>query len=285
MSRPAASVVVILSCVFLGVASLGAYATPPPTCVVAGVAYPWMSPQCAVARAAWASVQPTVPPTQAPTAPPTPKPTATPVPTAAPTPSRIAPPVQTVAPSSSRVVLPGGTSVKFTVTDKISSGNATVGDTFGIKAADDVVVDGWIVIAKGAGGLAEVLKVERAGSHGHPGTLAIQLDWVYGVDGNKIKLTAQQKAQEGENKAGASSTATILSYVFLGPIGLFMHNFVKGHDIELTPENTSEHPLTAFVDNSVYVVSQTRADTGAGFAPPVPTSQPVPSNPPKPASH
>jgi hypothetical protein len=154
-----------------------------------------------------------------------------------------------------------------------------VGDTFGIKAATDIMIDGWIVVAKGGGGLAEVLKVDRAGSHGHPGSLALQLDWVYGVDGYKIKLTAQQKSEEGENKAGASTTATLLSYVFLGPIGLFAHNFVKGHDVELTPENTAQTPLTAFVDNSVYVTPQTRADNGAGFASPVPT------NPAPPASH
>ena len=160
----------------------------------------------------------------------------------------------------------------FVVTDKISSSNANVGDTFEIKAAADVVIDGWIVVVKGAGGLAEILKVDRAGSHGHPGSLALQLDYVYGADGDKIKLTAAQKSQEGQNASGASSTATILSYVLLGPIGLFAHNFVKGHDVELTPENTTQHPLTAYVDNSVYVTPQTKADTSAGFASPVPTS-------------
>ena len=260
------------------------YATPPPTCMIGGVTYPWSSPQCAEARAAWASVKPTIPPTTKPTATPTPTraPTPTSGPTATPAPTATPKPVATATPGGNRIILPGGTPIKLVVTDKISSSNANVGDTFGIKAADDIVVDGWVVVAKGAGGLAEIVKVDRAGSHGHPGSLAIQLDFVYGVDGNKIKLTAQQKPQEGENKAGASSTATILSYVFLGPLGLFMHNFVKGHDVELTPENTAEHPLTAFVDNSVYITAQTRADSGAGFAPPVPTSAPVPNNSPPP---
>ncbi len=175
-----------------------------------------------------------------------------------------------------KVILPGGTSITFQVTDKVSSGTAAVGDTFGVRVTKDVVVDGWIVVAKGAGGLGEVLKVDHAGSHGHAGSLGIQLDWVFGVDGNKIKLTSERKTQEGENKAGVSSTMTIISWAFLGIPGLFVHNWVKGHEIELTPENTAEHPLSAFVDNSVYVTAQAKSDAGAGFAPPVPKSSPEP---------
>lgn len=177
-----------------------------------------------------------------------------------------------------KVVVPGGTPITFIVTDTVSSGSAKVGDTFQINAAQDVVVNGYVVIAKGAGGQGEVAKVDPAGAHGHAGSLGVQMDWVYAVDGNKIRLTAQPKTQQGQGSSGASSTTTIASYVLLGPIGLFAHNFVHGHDVELNADNTTQHPLSAYVDSSVYVVSDKKAMTAAGFAPSAPegTPQPVP---------
>jgi hypothetical protein len=160
------------------------------------------------------------------------------------------------------LVVPGGTVVMVALTDKISSGTAKVGDTFGLKAIKDVVIDDYVVVAKDAGGQGEVLAVEKAGSHGHAGSLGVQIDWIYAVSGEKVRLSSQRKTDEGENKAGVSSTMTILSWALLGPLGLFAHNWVKGHDFELD----GAHPLQAFVDTTVHVTSARQADTDSGFA-------------------
>jgi hypothetical protein len=128
-----------------------------------------------------------------------------------------------------------------------------------------VVIDGWVAIAKGAAGQGEILTVDRAGSHGHPGSLGVKMDWIYAVDGDKVKLTSQQKTEEGQGEGGKSSTVTILSYAFLGLPGLFAHNFVKGHDVTID----STHPVAAYVDDSVYVVASAKSDGAAGFAQPV----------------
>lgn len=165
-------------------------------------------------------------------------------------------------PKPQMVMLPGGTTVSVTLTDKISSANANVGDTFAVKAADDVVVNGWIVIPKGAGGQGEVLSVDRAGSHGHPGSIGVQVNWIFAGDGEKIHLTSQRKTEEGENKVGASSTMTIVSWAFLGLPGLFAHNWVKGRDIELD----GTHPLQAFTADTVHVLATSRSNAESGFA-------------------
>jgi hypothetical protein len=170
--------------------------------------------------------------------------------------------VPAAAQTAPRIVLPGGTTISVVVADKISSSNANVGDTFAIRANEDVVVNGFVAIAKGAAGQGEILSVDRAGSHGHPGSLGVQMDWIYAVDGDKVKLTSQRKTEEGQGEGGKSSTITILSWAFLGLPGLFAHNFVKGHDI--TIDDT--HPLNAYIDDSVYVVSSTKSDAPAGFA-------------------
>lgn len=162
-----------------------------------------------------------------------------------------------------KIVVPGGTAITVVVTNPISSSTAKVGDTFAIEAQSDVAVGGWIAISKGAPGQGTITSVDHAGSHGHPGSLGIEMNWVYAVDGEKIRLTSQNVNEEGESKAGVSSTVTIISWATLGLGGLFAHNFVKGRDV--TVDNT--HPLKAYVDDSVYVVVNTRSnDAGAGFA-------------------
>lgn len=160
------------------------------------------------------------------------------------------------------ILLPGGTTVTVALTDKISSSTAKVGDTFGVRVSEDVIVDGYVVIAKDAGGQGEVMVVDRAGAHGHAGSLGVKIDWVYALDGDKVRLSSQNKTDQGENKAGASSTMTILSWALLGPVGLFAHNFVKGHDLEID----GGHPFKAFVDDSVHVTSTKQVGTNGGFA-------------------
>ncbi|HMF29072.1 MAG TPA: hypothetical protein VKE42_09900 [Candidatus Cybelea sp.] len=165
--------------------------------------------------------------------------------------------------SGQKIVVPGGTTVTVVVTNPISSSTAKVGDTFAIESQSDVIVDGWIAISKGAPGQGTITSVDHAGSHGHPGSLGIEMNWIFAVDGEKIHLTSQNVNEEGESKAGVSSTVTIISWATLGLAGLFAHNFVKGRDVTLD----ETHPLKAYVDDSVYIVANTRSsDTDAGFA-------------------
>lgn len=166
--------------------------------------------------------------------------------------------------AGTRVTIPGGTPITVRMVDKIDSGTANVGDTFEFKADNDVVVNGYVVIARGAEGIGQVTKVDRAGSHGHPGSLGIQLDYIYAVDGEKIRLSTTNKTAVGEQKKGAASTATIIGYATLGIGGLFAHNFVKGRNITLDSSKT----FSAFVDDTVHVVSNQRAAAASndGFA-------------------
>jgi hypothetical protein len=157
--------------------------------------------------------------------------------------------------------VPGGTSVGVKVVDPISSSSANVGDVFQIKAAQDVVVDGWIVIPKDSPGQGEVMTVDRAGSHGHAGSLGLQFDWVYSADGGKIRLSNVKSSTQGQGSGGASSTATIASYVLLGPIGLFTHNFVKGKDVTIDSTRT----IMIYVDSTVHVATKQKPAPATGF--------------------
>ena len=159
------------------------------------------------------------------------------------------------------VTVPGGTEVDVQLTEPISSSTANVGDTFAFHVASDVVVNGWIVVAKAAYGQGEVVTVDRAGSHGHPGSLGLQMDWVFATDGEKIRVTSQHTTEVGQSKAGVSSTMTIISWAFLGLPGLFVHNFVKGRNVVVD----STHTFQEYVADTVHVIATTKEDN-SGFA-------------------
>lgn len=169
--------------------------------------------------------------------------------------------VPVVGIADTRVTVQGGTQVPVKVVEPVSSSSANVGDVFQIKAAQDVVVNGWIVIPKDSPGQGEVMSVDRAGSHGHAGKLAIQIDYVYSADGGKIKLSNVNHRSEGEGRSGAASTATIATYVLLGPLGLFAHNFVKGHDVTIDSSAT----ILQFVDSTIHVQAKQKPNPNAGF--------------------
>jgi hypothetical protein len=169
------------------------------------------------------------------------------------------PPAAKVSPA--QVLVPAGTRVPVSPTDKVSSATAQVGDIIAVSATENVNANGYLVIQKGAGGQAEVASVERAHGNGGSGKLGIKMDWIVAVDGEKIQLSATQKTASEEDRGGGSSTATILSYALLGPLGLFFHNFARGKDVTLDPSKV----LTAYTDGTVHIASNIPAQD-SGFA-------------------
>jgi ABC-type transport system substrate-binding protein len=160
------------------------------------------------------------------------------------------------------VVIPGGTALKINLKDQLASNTTHTGDPFQFAAQNDVVVNGYVVIAKGALGAGAVTNAESAAGNGHPGKLALRFDWIYGVDGAKVALSDVPSQQDGEAKKGAASTATIASYVLLGPLGLFAHNFVHGHDVIVKPDQT----IPVYVADTVHVVSNQAFTAQPGYA-------------------
>lgn len=189
----------------------------------------------------------------------------TPAPLASPASAK---PVSTAAPSASpgsantqTVLVPGGTTVVVALTEPISSATANVNDQVAIVVKKEVDVSGWLIISAGANGHATVTSVEHAASNGSGGKLAMSVDWVYDVAGNKVQLSETNHASESGDTKGAASTATLLSWIFLGPLGFFAHNFVRGRDVSIGTDKT----FTVFVDHDVHVQATQRAGQGQGF--------------------
>jgi hypothetical protein len=143
-----------------------------------------------------------------------------------------------------------GTKVDMRLTKSLSSGTATVGDTFMAQAANAVVVGGATVIAKGAAGQGAVVAVNKAAGKS-AGTITIDFRRVRAVDGSWVYLHDSKDTTMGNAEKGKASTATIASTIVLGPIGLFAHNMVKGKDITLDP--TQHFPAWVKTTTSVNV--------------------------------
>jgi hypothetical protein len=159
----------------------------------------------------------------------------------------------TDAPPSEVEVLPGGTSVTVSLKEPLSSSTAQVGDQLAIVVREPVFINGYLFIARGANGRATVTSAQHAGGNGSGGELAMTIDWVYAVDGGKIKLSrTDHSSRENTDTKGASSTATIAGYLLLGPLGLFAHNFIRGKDVTIS----TDKKFTAFVDHDVRLVAQ-----------------------------
>jgi hypothetical protein len=173
----------------------------------------------------------------------------------------------TPAPTASQVpatsiVVAGGTTVVVSLQEPVSSNSANEGDTVPIVVDDEVDSSGWVVIPKGSNGQATVSLVDHAGGNGHGGKLGLTIDWVYSADHGKILLSnVNHGAGDDTDKKGAASTATILSYVLLGPLGLFAHNFVRGKDVTIPTKQT----FHVFVDHDVHVQATQKAQAPAGF--------------------
>lgn len=178
----------------------------------------------------------------------------------APSPAPAPSPTAATAPGSGLLV-PGGTPVDVGLSEPLSSGNAKLGDQVAIIVKKEVDENGYVVVPQGAMGHATVTTAQGAGSNGSGGKLALQIDWVYSEDGGKIPVSSTDHASENGDNKGAASTATLISWALLGPLGFFAHNFVRGHDVTIGTDKT----FTVFVDHDIHVESSKKAASGGGF--------------------
>jgi hypothetical protein len=159
------------------------------------------------------------------------------------------------------ILVPGGTTVVVSLTEPVSSSTANENDQIALVVKRDVLVNGQVVVAAGANGHATITSVAHAGSNGSGGKIAMSVDWVYSVDGGKVALSQTNHASENGDNKGAASTATLLSWALLGPLGFFAHNFVRGHDVSIGTDKS----FTVFVDHDVHVVPTQKTAASAGF--------------------
>jgi hypothetical protein len=145
------------------------------------------------------------------------------VPYGPPTSSREALMLEDPAPKTTRVQIPAGTIVEVETASPISSAEAGQGDRLIFRAARGVMVNGALVIERGAVARAHVVESRPAGAWGRAGSLAWVLDDVLAVDGSKIPIKLSDRL-EGKNRSKAVVAAAIATgavvFPYSPPVGL-----------------------------------------------------------------
>ncbi len=143
--------------------------------------------------------------------------------------------LKTPLPSSqSGFILTSNTPVKLRFKTTISSKTAQENEPIEFEVAENIVVQGVTVIAKGSTAKGIIAEVKRAKMLGRKGKLSIILREVQMVSGERVALRAEQK-QGGGLSGGAIALSAIVTPFFL---------FMGGKEAKY-PAGTE---FTAFVD-------------------------------------
>lgn len=115
---------------------------------------------------------------------------------------------------AAQLVLEAGTPVKLATLGEVSSKTHGQGDRFDLTVSEDVLVDGHVVIPRGARALAEVSRHVAKGAFGKAGEVEIRLLHVI-VDGHPIRLDGRRE-EAGKDAALPAAAVGVVVAGFLG---------------------------------------------------------------------
>ncbi len=137
-------------------------------------------------------------------------------------------PIVVAAPTASGPVLPAGTSVRVRTLSPLNSQDNKTGQQFDIETAEDVMLDGRIVIPRGSSGVGELTLVKKKGMWGKSGKLEGRLV--------SIRAGGRDIAIRGTlNDKGVTGTAGVVGAIVVLPIAGF---FVTGTSADIPAGST-----------------------------------------------
>ncbi len=138
------------------------------------------------------------------------------------TPAQAAPapvtPMIVQAPPAGGTVLPQGTSIRLRTTSELHSQNNRTGERFDLEVAEDVMLNGMVVIPRGSPATGELTRVQRRGMWGRSGRLESRL---LSVRANGVTIPIRGTV----NERGDTGTAGVVASIAVLPIAGF---FVTG---------------------------------------------------------
>ena len=126
------------------------------------------------------------------------------------------------------VNVPAGTAVILRLPQELTSETAETGQMVQLLVDNDVVVEGKVVVKRGASAMGQVIKAKKAGAVGAAGELMISVQTVPAVDSTVIPVNFTKSA-EGQSKLGTSVVLTVICCI------LFL--LKKGENVKL-PANS-----------------------------------------------
>ncbi|KUK13476.1 MAG: TrbI/VirB10 family protein [Synergistetes bacterium] len=135
------------------------------------------------------------------------------------------------------VELPKGQLIKVSLLTPMDSRNNKPKDEVKFRVVEDLVFENVLVIPRGAIGVGEIVKVERAGAFGKTGKIEVRFKYVESIAGQKIPVyVGERAAEETKKEVESRAWAAITSFVGLGvfgPVGLVAGAFVHGAEAKI----------------------------------------------------
>ena len=129
------------------------------------------------------------------------------------------------------VRVPEGTRVEMETAYTINSQLVRTGDAISFRVVNPVILDGQVVIEKGATATALVTKAERGGHFGHAGRIAWTMKEVTAADGTRLPVQFDGRTV-GDSKGAKVATKVLLTGLVLWPIApvALFHGFKRGEN-------------------------------------------------------
>jgi hypothetical protein len=137
--------------------------------------------------------------------------------------STIAVPLSDLAPQVARIQIPAGTVIEIETASPVSSANASEGDQIKFMVSRRVMVNGIVVIDRGATASGRVVKAKPAAAWGRGGVLGWIMEDVVAVDGTRVPMKLSDHLA-GKNRSKAVVAAAIVTgaavFPYTPPVGL-----------------------------------------------------------------
>jgi hypothetical protein len=176
---------------------------------------------------------------------------------------------ETVKPiASCGFCLEDGTKVPLTLGRELSSATEVTGNRVDFIVAEDIAVNGIVVIPKGSKAMGTVTQAQEKRRMGRAGKLDVTIDEVRLADGQRAKLRASQEVR-GKGRQGLMTGAMIgTAIVFFPAAPAFL--LMKGKDVVIAQGT----PVTSYVDGDTTLeeakLESAPKPTGTGEIPSTP---------------
>jgi hypothetical protein len=131
------------------------------------------------------------------------------------------------------IVVAEGTAINVITAREVTTKEAKPNDPVDFTVAEDLVINGQVVVRKGTPAIGSVINAEKGGYMGKSGKLAVQVESTTTSDGQRLKLRAA-KGREGDDKTTSTMVLSMISPAFL---------FRKGKEAKIEPGT----PVTVYV--------------------------------------
>jgi hypothetical protein len=123
------------------------------------------------------------------------------------------------------IVVAEGTAINVITAKEVTTKEAKPNDPVDFTVAEDLVINGQVIVRKGTPAIGSVINAEKGGYLGKSGKLAIQVESTTTSDGQRLRLRAA-KGREGDDKTTSTMMLSMISPAFL---------FRKGKDAKIEP--------------------------------------------------